>query len=499
MSELPRGWTATKLGEIAIPRGERVSPRSHEEKQFIGLEHVEAHSTRILGSIPASQVKSSASVFRAGDVLYGRLRPYLNKVAKPDFEGLASAEFIVFPDQEHLRSAFLKHRLNASDFVSFASRLNAGDRPRVDFDQIRPFDIALPPPAEQQRIAEKVDELLSDLDAGIAALERARTNLKRYRAAMLKAAVEGRLTEKWRHAHPDVEPAEKLLERILAKRRKKWEEAQLAKYAEKGQAPPMLPNGWGYCLLAALLPADRSGTRTGPFGTLLGKHEHKQSGVPVIGIENISSMRFLPGSKIHVSLEKAEQLGDYELLTGDVVISRSGTVGEVCVIPAGLGEARMSTNLMRVRLAEGSMRPLWFCALFAGRSTVSNQIHELCSGSTRDFLNTEILNSIVFPLPPLDEQDEILRQLELVWSELDRLEHELRRLSGVGERLRQAILKRAFEGKLVPQDPKDEPAGELLARIRKAREEGALREPVRRIGRKAGGRLALRQSIRQDS
>lgn len=241
MSNLPGGWIAAKLSELATPRGERVPPAAHPDKQFVGLEHVESQTTRILGSVPAAEVKSSASLFRAGDVLYGRLRPYLNKVAKPDFDGLASAEFIVFPDQVHLRSGFLKHRLNASDFASFATHLNAGDRPRVDFEQIGAFDIALPPPAEQQRIVEKLEELLSDLDAGVAALERARANLKRCRAAVLKAAVEGRLTEKWRAAHPYTEPAKKLLESILSERRKKWEEAQLKKYAAKEQSPP---KGW---------------------------------------------------------------------------------------------------------------------------------------------------------------------------------------------------------------------------------------------------------------
>ena len=91
---------------------------------------------------------------------------------------------------------------------------------------------------EQRRIVAKIDELFSDLDAGVAALERARANLKRYRAAVLKAAVEGKLTEQWRAEHPATEPASKLLERILAERRKKWEVDQLAKYAAAGKTPP---------------------------------------------------------------------------------------------------------------------------------------------------------------------------------------------------------------------------------------------------------------------
>ena len=91
---------------------------------------------------------------------------------------------------------------------------------------------------EQRRIVAKIEELFSELDAGVAALERVRANLKRYRASVLKAAVEGKLTEDWRAQNPDTEPASVLLERILTERRRKWEEAQLAKFAQDGKQPP---------------------------------------------------------------------------------------------------------------------------------------------------------------------------------------------------------------------------------------------------------------------
>ncbi len=94
---------------------------------------------------------------------------------------------------------------------------------------------------EQRRIDAKIEELFSDLDAGVAALERVRANLKRYRAAVLKAAVEGKLTEEWRAQHPDTEPASVLLDRILTERRRQWEQAQLAKFAHAGKQPP---KGW---------------------------------------------------------------------------------------------------------------------------------------------------------------------------------------------------------------------------------------------------------------
>ena len=139
-------------------------------------------------------MKSAANVFREGDVLYGRLRPYLNKVYQPDFDGMCSSEFIVMPETSAVRGNFLKYRMNAGDFVKFSSGLNTGDRPRVDFSQIGEFELSLPPRGEQSRIADTLDELFSDLDAGVVALERTRHKLTIYRSSVLKAAVDGALT-----------------------------------------------------------------------------------------------------------------------------------------------------------------------------------------------------------------------------------------------------------------------------------------------------------------
>ena len=98
---------------------------------------------KLVGKSKASEVKSSAAYFDSGDVLYGRLRPYLNKVYKAHFEGLASAEFIVFPQQKYLDNSYLQYFLNSWEFVAFASRLNEGDRPRVNFGQLASYQFPL--------------------------------------------------------------------------------------------------------------------------------------------------------------------------------------------------------------------------------------------------------------------------------------------------------------------------------------------------------------------
>ena len=106
---LPRGWMKTTVGAVTQPRGVKVKPSDVGDAPFIGLENVEAHTMRLLAVGRTEDVKSSGSLFCRGDVLYARLRPYLNKVYRPDFEGLASGEFIVFPNQPSLYNSYLQY------------------------------------------------------------------------------------------------------------------------------------------------------------------------------------------------------------------------------------------------------------------------------------------------------------------------------------------------------------------------------------------------------
>src|SRR5215208_280951 len=100
--QLPDGWELTTLGEATKPMQKRVNPQDYPDLPYIGMENVEAHTMRLLGTVPAKEMRSSADSFSAGDVLYGRLRPYLNKVYLPEFNGLCSTEFIVFRQVSHL-------------------------------------------------------------------------------------------------------------------------------------------------------------------------------------------------------------------------------------------------------------------------------------------------------------------------------------------------------------------------------------------------------------
>ena len=349
MSSLPEGWAQATLDQLIEPRSDRVRPSDCPETPYLGLEHVEAQTNRILRTVPAGSMSSSSVRFLAGDVLYGRMRPYLNKVVRPNFPGLASAEFIVLPESQAVDSDFLLSRISATDFVQFACGQYEGDRPRVKFDRLGKFRVELPPLAEQTRIVAKLEELLSDLHAGVAELKAAQAKLARYRQSLLKAAVEGALTADWRARHTPAETGAQLLARILIERRARWEDKQRARFAAQGKTPPKhwqakypepvapdttelpaLPAGWVWASLDAIIDS-------GPQNGLYLPKERYGSGTPMLRIDDyqIGWHRLIDQlNKVEVDAPTRET---YSLRSGDIVVNRVNSmthVGKSLLIPA---------------------------------------------------------------------------------------------------------------------------------------------------------------------
>jgi type I restriction enzyme S subunit len=493
-NELPESWVWTTLSNVASinPKLDISALPDSTLVSFVPMAAVEAETGRIDTSTQRrlDEVKRGFTSFQEGDVLFAKITPCMENgksaVARSLSSGIGygSTEFHVVRPLLDINPQLLNYYVAQESFrqTARAHMTGSAGQLRVPTSFVADAPYPLAPLPEQYRIVSAIEQQFTRLDAGVAALRRAQAKLKRYRAAVLKAAVEGKLTEAWRAEHPTTEPASILLERILKERRARWEadlkakgrDPTKVKYVEPAkpdrESLPELPEGWCYTLLPQLLSITRKGITTGPFGSLLKKHEHRSEGVPVLGIENIEAMKFVPGSKVYISIDKAEQLSKYSAQAGDVLVSRSGTVGEVCVVPGHLGEARISTNVVRISLASHGMLSQFFCLLFNGSPFILKQISELCKGSLRDFLNQAILSSIILPLPPVAEQQQIISEVDQRLSVITQLEAIVEANLKRAERLRQSFLKEAFAGRLVPQDPNDEPASVLLERIRKERE-----------------------------
>ncbi len=331
---------------------------------------------------------------------------------------------------------------------------------------LRSQEIPLPPLAEQHRIVAEIEKQLTRLDAGVAALHRAQVRLQRYKAAVLKAACEGRLVPQ----DPDDEPAAVLLDRILTERREQW--IGKGKYKEP-QPPntdglPELPQGWVWATTNQLASHEPNSITDGPFGSKLKTAHYTETGPRVIRLQNIGDGKFYD-EKAHISYEHFETLQRHEIFAGDLVIAALGpSLPRACIIPEYVGPAIVKADCMRFKphpeLADAKY------LLSALNSDVVKRIAaKTVHGIGRPRLNQQEIKSLSIPLPPLAEQQRIVAEVERRLSVVEEVEATLTANLHRAERLRQSILKQAFEGRLVAQDSADEPASVLLARIRAER------------------------------
>jgi len=338
----------------------------------------------------------------------------------------------------------------------------------------------VPPLNEQRRIVAKIEELFSDLDAGVAALERAKANLKRYRASVLKAAVEGRLTEQWRADHPPRETASQLLDRILKERRRKWEEDQLAAYAKVGKKPPAnwrgkykepagpdegdlpaLPERWCWATVKQLLVEDSC-------NGISVKGSNTPPGIPALRLNAMGESGFDYAERRYIPIlaDVAQALAIRE---GDFFVARGNgslhLVGRGTLAQPPTEDIVFPDTMIRLRFSAPVTIRKYLGAIWPSR-LLRRQIETRARTTAGIYkIAQRDVDRFVVPLPPLSEQEEVLAELERRFSIIQGAEAQLAANLKRSSRLRQSILKRAFEGKLVPQDPSDEPASVLLHRL----------------------------------
>jgi len=438
----------------------------------------------------------------SGDVLINIVGPPLGKVSvvPTDYsEWNINQAIVLFRPCDGISNKYLAQAcLTDSIMMRLTSRSKAtAGQHNIGVGMCRSMlPIPVAPTDEQRRIVAKIEELFSDLDAGVAALKRAKAKLKRYRAAVLKAAVGGQLTEEWRAKHPPKETASQLLERILKERRRKWEEDQLAIYAKAGKKPPTnwkdkykepaapdetdlpaLPNGWCWATVERTSQFARYGSSA--------KASSEPDGVPVLRMGNIqdgsldlTNLKYLPNNH--------SEFPDLLLQLGDLLFNRTNSaelVGKSAVYQSQPSPCSYASYLIAVRFVPGceSKYVSYFLNSSYGRgwiaSVVSQQVGQANVNGTK-------LQALAFPLPPLDEQQQIVSEVEQRLSIAQESESQIEANLKRSSRLRQSILKRAFEGNLVPQDPSDEPASVLLERIKVSTKKGNLKtlaRPARKI------------------
>ena len=477
---LPKGWAEASIDDISdvvrgisFPTNAKQPTPQKGDIACLRTANVQAEvEWDDLWYVSETYVGRDEQFVQEDDILISTANSYelVGKVARVRTVPMRSslgAFIALMRCREAVTPAFLHHQMCSLE-VSTRLRSMASTTTNISnisTGKLRELVLRIAPLPEQHRIVEKIEELFSDLDAGVSALKRAKANLKRYRASVLKSAVEGRLTEECRKEHPQAEDGGMLLDRILRERHPKWEKDQLLKFKEKGKQPPEnweskyeepsapdaselpeLPEGWVWATVDQVtdnhdghrvpLKSEVRDTRAGQYPY------YGASGV----IDDIDDYLFD---------------GEYLLIAEDGanLLSRSTPI-------AFMATGRFWVNNHAHVVQTWGGVPLQYLSVFLNATNLALFV----TGTAQPKLTQASLNKIVIPLPPLAEQKQIVALVEERLSQIDSAQKTIDAELIRSKRLRQSILKQAFEGKLVPQDPKDEPASVLLERIKASKE-----------------------------
>ena len=382
------------LKEIAPAKAARLSFKPDEEVWQLNLDQIESHSGRVLNKVTglASTAGSSTQAFDSGNVLYSKLRPYLNKVVCPESSGIATTELVPLrPNPEKLEREYLAHYLRSPLFLNWVSNEVAGAKmPRVSMKVFWGHKIPLQPLSEQKRIA-------GILDAA-----------DRLRAQRREALAQ--------------------LDTLLQ-----------STFLDLFGDPVTNPKGWEVDPMPEAVEG-KYGVKAGPFGSALKKEDYTTSGYRIYGQEQVIAGRFDIGD-YYIDQMKFEKLKACEVKTDDILVSLVGSYGKVLIVPSGIEPGIINPRLLKITPKQSKVTSL-FLAKFIQNEATQLKLASMSHGGTMGILNAGLLKQLSVPLPPLPLQQRFAAIVEQVESQKARMRAQLTEL----DTLFAALQQRAFNG-----------------------------------------------------
>lgn len=384
-----------ELGDVAEIERRTIQPTELQGSELlVGLENLTSDGgfTRV-APVSLGDVKSNKFAFDDGHLLYGKLRPYLSKIAVPSFAGLCSTDILPIRVGERLDRRFLFHYLRTPELVAKASDSAVGmNLPRLSPKVLASFMVPLPPMDDQRRIA-----------------------------AVLDAA--NSLREQRRQ--------------VLAKLNTLIHAIFIQMFASSGW------NRWNSVSIADMAADEKGSIRTGPFGSQLLHEEFTDHGIAVLGIDNAVQNRFEWAERRYISEEKYAQLRRYTVQPGDVLVTIMGTCGRVAVVPEGIPTAINTKHLCCITLDQKRCLPEFLWASLRFHPGVLHQLGAT-RGAVMPGLNMGLIRQAEIPLPPIEEQVRFVARKAAA-------ERQMKAVTGnakVLDTLFHSLQQRAFRGEL---------------------------------------------------
>ncbi|MEI8213090.1 MAG: restriction endonuclease subunit S, partial [Planctomycetota bacterium] len=488
VSELPEGWAVVKLQEIGSWRSGGTPSRTKPEYFGQGIPWVKS------GDLPDGPItktdeeitqlgldNSAAKLMPPGTVCMALYGATIGKLGTMTFEAATNqATANLVPDESLVDGQYVFNYL-MSERQSFIDLGQGGAQPNISQEIVRNHPIKLPPLAEQRRIVLKLELLLGKVSSSQQRLSRVPGLLKRFRQSVLAAACSGKLTADWREENPqDIEQAETDICRIDAERRKELALArQLAKHL--GAAAPKKPCWEGYDAIPILENSETPASWiTIPVGFLCdcivpGRDKPKSftGKIPWVTLPDIIGPEISASvSGLGLSASEIEEVNARIIPINAVVMSCIGRFGLAAVVTTPL----VVNQQLHAFIPSPTVLPKYLAFHIP---VLADHMNLIATSTTIAYINKDNCNSIPINLPPLSEQQEIVRRVEKLFSFADQIEARLRQAQSHVDRLTQSILAKAFRGELVPTEAElarhenrsYDPASELLARIQAEREQ----------------------------
>lgn len=430
MSELPQGWAEVPFGELNRFSPNTIDPADYPGEEF-ELYSVPSFPTGAPEITKGAAIGSTKQLVAPGDVLVCKINPRINRVwvvgQSRELRQIASSEWIVMRAHAGMCPHYLRHFFSSREFrEELCTDLTGvgGSLTRAQPKRVSTLKVPVTPLSEQKRIADKLDVLLARVDAACERLDRVPALLKRFRQSVLTAAASGALTEDWR-----------------GKQQTGWEEFPLADLCERDRVIT-----YGVVKLGNTVP----------------------DGIPCLRTSNVRWLSIEVDDIKRISKNLSDCYRRTILRGNEVLVNVRGTLGGVAAVDASMTDWNVSREVAVIPTNE-CMSNAKFLALFIASDKSQRWLTSVQKGVAYTGINIEDLRTLPVSLPPLPEQNEIVRRVEALFALADKVQARYDAARARVDRLAPALLAKAFRGELVPQDPDDEPAVQLLQRLRAAK------------------------------
>lgn len=462
--KIPESWAELSLSDLPLnSRGQAASPKDIPANSIclVEMEDIEQNTGAISfeRAIPAKF--STKNIFAKGDVLYGKLRPYLNKCGVAKVGGICSSEIFVLKTSP-IDPKFVAAFLRSNEFVTYANgKVHGARMPRLSREQFGAAVHPLPPLAEQKRIVAKIESTQEKVQAIESSISKAEELIEKYRESLLQKAFRGELVQQ----DPNDEPASKLIERIRAEKAKQSD----GKKKKKDELPPIkpeeipfeIPKSWEWVRLGELVSL-LNGDRGANYPNV---SEYVKEGIPWINTGHIEPDGSLSAEDMHfITRKKFDSLRSGKIEANDLVYClRGATLGKTAFVRP-YKEGAIASSLVILRPRRGISPDYLYSFLTSSHG--KHLISRFDNGSAQPNLSANSVGLYVLPLPPLDEQMRIVRQLVQMKKQLSSLKSLIAKSRDRINTLNNSILQSAFSGQLVPQQSNEGTGHELLEKIK---------------------------------